>query len=498
MIERVRAAFLGLLLGCLAAGPAFAAACGDVGRAVQRADEPIDKAAVKAFYDAFGSGCAWDDTSAEALISVLQSAGDHGLDPAIFHADAAGDGAERDILLTDGALKYAGAMVRGLTGEAPSKTDRAYSRADNEFADGLIDALAQGEISRWLDSLPPASEPYVRLVEALRSYRAYEAAGGFPVLPDSLATKSKRKWRNYVLLRQRLAMEGDLAGDSGSNAFDAELREGLARFQERNGLRADGRISWKTLEALNVPASRRAEQIALNLERLRVAERETPETRVEVNIPAAVAVFHKNGAEALTMNAVVGKVGHETPTLTSMIDTVILNPTWTVPQSIIKNEIMPAIRKNKNYLRNNRMYWAGEQLVQEPGAHNSLGRVKFDFPNRYSVYLHDTPAKRHFSSPDRAQSHGCVRLEKPVDLAAALLEMSEKWDRAAIQEAIDAGATRRIAVPEPIPVVITYRSAFVAADGTANFRPDVYGWDQKLAAALAQKSAGMGAEPTQW
>jgi L,D-transpeptidase YcbB len=497
MIERVRAAVLGLALCWAAAGPAYAA-CGDVRRAVDGVEGPIDKAAVRAFYDAFGSGCAWDDTSAETLISVLQSAGDHGLDPLIFHADAAGDGAARDILLTDGALKYAAAMVRGLTGEPPSKTDRAFSRADNEFADGLIDALAQGEISRWLDSLPPASEAYTQLVEALRTYRAFEAAGGFPLLPDSLAQKSKRKSRNYALLRQRLAMEGDIAADNGSAAFDAGLSAGLARFQERTGLRADGRMSWKTLEALNVPARRRAEQIALNLERLRVAERETPQTRVEVNIPAAVAVFHKNGSEALRMNAVVGKVGQETPTLTSTIETVILNPTWTVPESIIRNEIKPAMRKDKNYLAKNRMYWAGDLLVQEPGAHNSLGRVKFDFPNRYSVYLHDTPSKRTFASPDRAQSHGCVRLEKPVDLAAALLEMSEQWNRAAIEEAIEQGATRRIPVPEPIPVVITYRSAFVAADGAANFRPDVYGWDVKLAAALAQKAAGMGAEPTQW
>jgi murein L,D-transpeptidase YcbB/YkuD len=498
MIKRVRAAVLGVILACVGAGPALAASCGDVGRAVQRSALPVDQAAVRAFYDAFGSGCAWDDTSAETLLSVLQAAGDHGLDPATFHADASGNGVERDILLTDGALKYAAAMTRGLTGAPPSKTDRAYSRADSEFADGLIDALAQGEISRWLDVLAPQTGSYPQLVEALRTYRAIDAAGGFPVLPDSLAAKSKRKFRNYAPLRQRLAMEGDLAADDGSAVMDAALRAGLARFQERNGLSADGAVNWKTLEALNVPARRRAEQIALNLERLRVSSRETPETRVEVNIPAATAALHRNGSVELRMNAVVGKVEHETPTLTSTIDTIILNPTWTVPQSIIKNEIMPAIRKNKNYLRDNRMYWAGEQLVQEPGAHNSLGRVKFDFPNRYSVYLHDTPAKRHFASPDRAQSHGCVRLEKPVELAEALLLGTERWDRAAIEEAIEAGATRRITLAEPIPVVITYQTVFLGEDGAVNFRADVYGWDAKLAYALAQKVAGLGAEGAQW
>lgn len=496
MIKRVWAAAFGVALACIAAGPAAAAYCGDVGRTVPQAGNAVDQAAVRGFYEAFGSGCAWDDSSADTLVSVLQASGDHGLDPAIFHANAEGEGVQRDILLTDGALKYAAAMTRGLTGEAPSKIDRAYSQTDSEFADGLIDALAQGDISRWLDSLTPSSTGYVQLVEALRTYRAIEAAGGFPDLPDTLATKPKRRSQNWALLRQRLAMEGDLAADNGSAVFDRELREGLTRFQERNGLRVDGRMSWKTLEALKVPARRRAEQIALNLERLRVSERETPQTRVAVNIPSAVAVFHRNGIEALRMNAVVGKVGHETPTLTSTIDTVILNPTWTVPESIIKNEIKPMIRKDPNYLSRNRMYWAGDLLVQEPGAHNSLGRVKFDFPNRYSVYLHDTPARSHFANPDRAQSHGCVRLEKPVELAEALLEMS--WDKASIQEALAAGATRRVPVPEPVPVVISYHTAFVAADGAVNFRADVYGWDAKLATTLAQKAAAMGAEGPQW
>jgi murein L,D-transpeptidase YcbB/YkuD len=329
-------------------------------------------------------------------------------------------------------------------------------------------------------------------------YRAIDAAGGFPELPDSLVQKSKRKWRNYAPLRQRLALEGDLAADDGSDAMDEPLRAAVTHFQERNGLRTDGRVTWKTLEKLNIPAHDRVTQIALNLERLRVSERETPETRVEVNIPDATALFHRNGQVVLAMNVVVGAVGHETPTLTSTIDTVILNPTWTVPESIIKNEIKPAIRKNKNYLRNNRMYWAGEQLVQEPGAHNALGRVKFDFPNRYSVYLHDTPSRRLFTDPERAQSHGCVRLQKPLELAVMLLEGSERWDRGAIEAAIDAGATRRIAVPEPMPVIITYRTAFVGEDGTVNFRSDVYGLDSKLSANLAQKAAAMGAEPTQW
>ena len=500
MLDQVRGArgWLTCALFLLSAVPA-SAAC-DTSDAMRQAGGSIDAAATQAFYDAYGPVCAWDDSDSQTLISVLQMAGDHGLDPEIFHAYAATQATTgmRDVLLTDGALKYAAAMTRGLTGEPPSKTDIAYSRANAEFVDGLIDALADDGLTRWLDALPPRSQPYTQLVEGLRMYRAVDAAGGFPTLPDSLVAKSKSKWRDYTLLRQRLALESDIEDDNGSPKFDETLRAGIKSFQARNGLLQDGRMTWKTLEKLNIPARQRVELISLNLERLRVSERETPETRVEVNIPAATAVFHRNGQIALSMNAVVGAVGHETPTLTSTIDTVIVNPTWTVPQSIIKNEIMPALKKNPNYLKNNRMYWAGENLVQEPGAHNSLGRIKFDFQNRYSVYLHDTPARRHCASPDRAQSHGCVRLEEPLELATLLLETTEKWDKTALEEAIEAGATRRIAVTEPTPVVLTYRTAFVDPDGGVNFRNDVYGWDTKLAAAMAQKAAAMGAEPTQW
>ena len=484
----------------LSALPA-AAAC-DTAGAIQKAGGSIDAAATRAFYEAYGPVCAWDDSDSQVLISVLQTAGDQGLDPEIFHAYGAtrADVSMRDVLLTDGALRYAAAMSRGLTGEPPPKTDLPFSRSEAEFVDGLIDALAQDDLTRWLDSLPPKSRTYTQLVDALRMYRAIDAAGGFPVLPDSLVQKSKRKGRDFAPLRQRLVLEGDLDADDGSEKWDAALEAAVTHFQGRNGLRADGKMTWKTLEKLNIPASDRVAQIALNLERLRVSERETPETRVEVNIPDATAIFHRNGEVVLAMNVSwVRRGGHETPTLTSMIDTVILNPTWTVPQSIIKNEIVPAIRRNKNYLAKNHMYWAGEQLVQEPGAHNALGRVKFDFPNKYSVYLHDTPvaAALHRS---RARAEPRVR---------AVGAAARSWPRFCLK-ARSAGTTNRIRRRSMrarrggsrwrsrCRWFITYRTAFVGEDKTVNFRADVYGWDTKLAADMAQKAAAMGAEPTQW
>jgi murein L,D-transpeptidase YcbB/YkuD len=145
------------------------------------------------------------------------------------------------------------------------------------------------------------------------------------------------------------------------------------------------------------------------------------------------------------------------------------------------------------------MYWQGDQIIQEPGPHNALGRIKFEFPNRYSVYLHDTPSRKLFTDPERAASHGCVRLEMPIDLAVELLrDESGKWDREAIEQAIRDGATKRVPVTYRMPVVITYQTVFVSEDGLINFRPDVYGLDTKLTVALSQRASTMRSEPVQW
>jgi L,D-transpeptidase YcbB len=232
-------------------------------------------------------------------------------------------------------------------------------------------------------------------------------------------------------------------------------------------------------------------QLAVNLERLRIERRNPSVTRIEVNAPAATMVLYRDGIPHMAMNVVVGKPGHDTPTLASTIDTIVLNPNWTIPQSIIRNEIKPALKRNKDYLIKHRMYWAGDQLIQEPGPHNALGRVKFDFPNRYSVYLHDTPSRRAFMDAERAQSHGCVRLERPVDLAAELLRGDPKWTREAIEQTIRDGATRRVPLTEPMPVIIVYETAFVGDDGLVQFRPDIYGLDTQLTLALSQRATVM-------
>jgi L,D-transpeptidase YcbB len=495
IFARVPAAAAALALSVCSA--AAQAGCGDIEGAMRGAASvtTVDVETTRAFYETRGDGCAWDRENAAALTSVLETAADHGLDPALFHADLIAardiDPGERDVLMTDGAIRFALAMMRGFSAPGPARVDRAAgSRKNGEVIDALNEAMENGNVGAWLDTLAPRTDSYLQLRAALSTYRSVAEAGGWEQMPAALATKKGRA-ASIPALRQRLAMEGDLASDSGSAEFDDELREALERFQFRNGMRADGKLNAKTIARLNISASERVAMIAVNLERLRLQNREEPRTRVEVNAPSATVVLYREGIPHLAMNVVVGKPGHDTPTLTSRIETIILNPTWTIPQSIIKNEIKPALKRNKNYLTKHRMYWSGDQLVQEPGAHNALGRIKFDFPNRYSVYLHDTPARKLFLDPERAQSHGCVRVERPVDLAVELLKDDPRWTREKIEEAINDGATRRIPLGTAMPVIIAYQTAYVGDDGLVNFRPDIYGLDTQLTLALSQSAGAM-------
>ena len=456
--------------------------------------QTVDLIAVRRFYEANGQACAWSPVSAAAMRDAISGLADHGFDPEILHnsrlALLEGDpdpmaSATRDVLLTDAGLKYAGYMGGGPGPIIVQDTGAAASsQASDERIQGLIDALHANMIGAWLQALLPPDTAYALLRQGLARYQQFAAAGGWEQLPVSL---SRARNRNFSALRTRLHAEGDVELDDGSPTFDDTLRAGLARFQWRNGLVADGVLRPSTIHRLNISADERVASLALNLERLRQTLPGLPQTRVEVNLPAATAILFRNGQRTLRMNAVIGRPVHETPELSSVIDYIVLNPTWTVPQSIVVNEIRPALRRDPKYLKKNRMSLVKGQIVQAPGPWNALGRVKFDFPNPYSVFLHDTPARAVFADPERAASHGCVRLERPVELAEALLRGDPDWDLSAINAAIASGETRRIRLGKPMPVVLTYQTAFAEADGSIHFRPDVYGRDTKLTLTLSSR-----------
>jgi murein L,D-transpeptidase YcbB/YkuD len=187
----------------------------------------------------------------------------------------------------------------------------------------------------------------------------------------------------------------------------------------------------------------------------------------------------------MAMRAVVGGPKHQSPMLVSSgIDAIVINPTWYVPESIVVKEIEPRLEREPDYLESNEMHWDGERLLQAPGAKNSLGRIKFDFPSPFAVYLHDTPAHSYFARAVRQLSHGCIRLEKPRELALKLLAGDDKWTEEHLKKAIDSGTTERIAVPAGPQVALVYWTAFVDEDGTLEFRNDVYGRDARLETAL--------------
>jgi len=357
----------------------------------------------------------------------------------------------------------------------------------------LRSVLRRGDVAGWLRELPPRQPEYAALKALLARYRDLAARGDWVKLDaPAKAVKPGKASPLVPLLRRRLAEEGYLEeSPSPDDVLAGDILDALKRFQADHGLAVDGALGKKTVEALNVGPAERVRQIALNLERWRQFSRGIPATRIEVNTAAATAALVVADKRVLEMRAVVGKKETPTPLVRSDLRTVIIDPPWIVPVSIIRKEILPALKRKPDYLEKNNMHWQGNQLVQAPGEKNSLGRIKFEFPSSFDVYLHDTPARSLFTREardDRARSHGCIRLEKPLDLAEILLKDNGDWPRERIEQAIAEGGTVRVPVTTEIPVVVAYWTAFADRDGRAEFRDDIYGRDARLFEALTRRS----------
>lgn len=265
--------------------------------------------------------------------------------------------------------------------------------------------------------------------------------------------------------------------------FEAPLVEALTAFQRRHGLQPDGVLGPTSRAALAVPAAARAAQLEANLERWRWLPRPLPSDRIEVDIGSQTAVVVLAGDPVLDMRVIVGDSRHHTPMFASQLDAVVFNPPWNVPASIASAEIAPRVARDPGYLARNRMVRTENGFRQAPGPGNALGRLKFDLVSPFGVYLHDTSARSLFALPARTLSHGCVRLERPNDLAVLLLTR-QGWAPEDVQAAIDKGATRRITLDRPLPLFVVYWTATTGDDGWVRFADDPYGWDRKLLAAL--------------
>jgi len=357
----------------------------------------------------------------------------------------------------------------------------------------FVDAVARDRLAAWIAALPPPYTGYDNLRRGLAAYRAIVAKGGWERLVEGTDLKPGAKGARVLALRRRLAVEDSGVAAIG-DSYDAELTDAVRRAQKRYGLEPTGSVGPQTLAALNVPASERVGQILANMERWRWLPPELPTNRIQVNIAAAVLTVFSGDAPVLSMRAVTGRPGDETPMLQSKIHSVVFNPPWNVPTSIATKELWPKERANPGYLARNgfkviKTPDGGSRLQQAAGDKSALGRFKFDFDNPYSVYLHDTPSQATFDRYARMVSHGCVRLQRPADLARLVLQGDERWAGDAIDATVAAGKTVRAKLPDPVSVYLLYWTAYASANGQMSFRADPYSWDSLLAARIEAKAA---------
>lgn len=348
-------------------------------------------------------------------------------------------------------------------------------------------ARASGQVKDWLAGLSPADPRYQRLALARRDYAARVEAGGWPVLSTGAVLRPGDQSAAIIALRDRLALEGFLATPTQTpELYDEDLAQAVLRYQGLRGLEADALVGPATLAALSVSAAGRLAQIEANLERWRWLPRPLPATRIEADAGAARATLFVNGAPVLDMRIIVGAPATKTPMFASEIETVVLNPPWNVPSSIANAEILPRAARDSGYLARNNFTYQEGRLQQRPGPTNALGQVKFDMPSPLGIYLHDTPARAAFERHPRTLSHGCVRLERPRELAALLLG-SQGWTQETVDGVIAQGLTRRVDLTAPVPVLIIYTTAFFDVAGL-HLLADPYGWDAQLVAALNSRA----------
>ncbi len=473
---------------------------------------------------------------ARAFLTLLNQPDRHGLDPRDYRADELARDVKSLELNRDPApedrfsleLRLTMALIdftRDLHGgriEAVQLTEWHKDPTPVDVADLVTQALAAEDRRQLAYRLEPTHEPYRRLAARAVDYRRLVDDGGWSTLPhtDTLESGDTVEPELYTALVDRLLAEGDLTSEALKRSqsategslprYDAELSQAVANFQRRHGLDVDGKLGKATRAAMNVSAAERLRQIEANLERWRWLPHELPADRIEVNVPAFELRGYRDGKPEIEMAVAVGKPDWATPIFEAEVLYAEVNPYWNVPESIAVDEVLPALRKDPTYLEQENMEvvpgWAVEQeltdladidwnnpgtygadyrIRQRPGHGNALGQIKFIFPNRHNIYLHDTPAQKAFEKADRAVSHGCVRVADPLRLADFLFAGETL---AEVRASLGSDEPQQVHLEKPIPVMLHYWTAFVDDDGRMSFREDLYGLDGEVGVLLADVS----------
>ena len=481
---------------------------------------------IRIFYEGRGFRPLWlEAPKRNELIAAVDDSRADGLEPtdyglarlrelAVQDERNAESLAARDLAFTEALAR----LVRHLS---HGKVDPASLYSIWNFsppADPLEQALRlqrvadSGSLRAAIVAQAPQLDAYRTLKDSLAHHRAIEAAGGWGRISAGPTMRRGERSARVAALRARLAASADLEaaahGAKGASVdhFDDALAAAVARFQLRHGLAPDGTVGKDTLEALNVGVAERIAQLRVNLERLRWVASDVQPDVLMVDIAGFKAELRLANQPVWSTRVVVGRPSRETPSLLDSVQHVVLNPKWVVPPTILREDVIPGMRRNPDYLSSHRLRlvdrsgktvdpsevdWHSQggafpyQVVQTSGADGSLGQIKFALGNRHSIYLHDTPSRSLFQRPARAYSSGCVRVENPQELALLLLDDPQQWSADTLKSAIGSGKTRTVRVNREIPVMLLYYTAAADGSGAVSFRKDIYQRDPRVLAALS-------------
>ena len=484
-------------------------------------------AIIEEFYSENNYQPVWiDREQAVRVLGILAGAAEDGLNPEDYHyatlktmldkSDVSWTTGNRssalfDVLLSDGVILYIRHLSQGKVDPRLMDPSFNYSRLEFEptkVSTALRRAVSEDTIEDIMEEVRPQQRFYHQMKTALASYRDLAAGEAFVDIPDDVVLKPGNDHANVLALRKRLVETGQLdPASKSSTLFDEQLEEAVRRFQKDNDLDVDGIVGKQSYTLLNMSWADRVDALRLNMDRLRWIYRDISDDLIVVNIAGFELYYLRDNVLVWDAPVMTGTIQHQTPVFTEHLKYLEFNPTWTVPRSIIRRSLFPKFSANPQYVVDNNYHlidrdgqatdpmaidWSAYNgsnfpygVVQQPGENNALGRVKFIFPNKHAIYLHDTPSRALFSRSSRAFSSGCVRVKNPLQFAEILLDDPDKWSLQQIRDLVASGRPKeRVYLRRTVDVMLMYWTTSPTSDGGVQFHPDIYSKDAAMLAAL--------------